>query len=192
MFARLQEQFDQIDLMTYDLSGPWPGFRTWYNAGLFSPREKMNATEPYPSVSAMVDQYVKAGVARGKLGIGVAFYGYVWDGVDGPRQPQSGGKVDDGVDYRVIMDTLYRKDRYHWDSAAHAPWLSVRSLTPSERKFVSYDDERLAAEKIRYVRTTGLGGAIIWELGAGYRPQLPHGRRDGMLQAVKRALLRTH
>jgi hypothetical protein len=39
------------------------------------------------------------------------------------------------------------------------------------------------------VRSKGIGGMIVWDLGAGYRADQPPGRRDLLLQAVKRARL---
>jgi chitinase len=187
MFARIQDQFDRIDLMTYDLSGPWKGFKSWYNAGLLSPPDKMNSEDPYPSVDGMVHDFEAAGVRPGVLGIGIAFYGYVWTGVSGPRQEITGVKVDDGVDYRDIMDKYYRSDRYHWDNVAHAPYLSIEAPEAAKRVFVSYDDERLCADKAAYVAQNHLGGAIVWELGGGYRTKEPAGKRDRLLRAVKRA-----
>ncbi len=191
MFAQLQGQFDRINLMTYDDSGPWPGFKSWYNSSLYGAgTQMMDPTDPYPSVDAQVQPYLQAGIAPAKLGIGVAFYGYVWSGVDGPKQNIKGltdADINDGADYRMIMDTYYRPDRYHWDDQAKAPWLGIAAPDPKDRKFISYDDARLCALKMDYVRQHGLGGVIIWELGAGYRPDQPAGQRDVLLQAIKRA-----
>lgn len=188
MFARLQSRFDQINLMTYDLSGPFPGNETWYNANLFDGgKRQVSDHQPFPSVQGMVRQFVQAGVARAKLGIGAAFYGYVWSGVTGPRQSINGVKVDDGVDYHTIMDQYYQPDRYHWDDGAKAPYLSIDSPFTNDRKFISYDDEKLCALKIDFVRKEGLGGLIIWELGGGYRERQPKKRRDALLQSIKRA-----
>ena len=190
-FAKLQGDFDRINLMTYDNSGPWPGHKTWYNASLYGAgAEKMNATEAYPSVDETVKQYEAAGIPAAKLGIGVAFYGYVWSRVSGPKQDVkglTGADVNDGADYSLIMDQFYQPDRYHWDDQAKSPYLSIDAPDPKDRKFVSYDDARLCALKIAYVKRQNLGGVIIWELGGGYRAHQPLGQRDPLLQAVKKA-----
>ncbi len=191
LFAKLQGDFDQINLMTYDNSGPWPGHKTWYNSSLYGAgAEMMNAKEAYPSADATVRQYEAAGIPAAKLGIGVAFYGYVWSRVSGPKQGVQGltdKDVNDGADYSLIMDQFYQPGRYHWDDQAKAPYLTLDAPDPNNRKFVSYDDERLCALKIGYVKQHGLGGVIIWELGGGYRPNQPPGQRDPLLQAVKKA-----
>jgi len=187
LFARLSSQFSQINLMTYDLSGPWTGFKTWYNSALYDDgAQQMNPGQPYPSVQGMVRRFVQAGVPPAKLGIGVAFYGYVWTGADGPGQSIQGVTVNSSVAYSTIIDTLYQPQRYHWDPQAQAPYLSMDG---PQKKFVSYDDEALCAKKVRYARAQGLGGVMIWELGDGYRAGQPQGQKQPLLNAVKRAWL---
>lgn len=188
LFNRLQFAFDRINLMTYDLSGPWPGNRSWYNGCLFDGGKLFGPGDPCPSVDGMVQQFVKAGVAPGKLGIGIAFYGYVWTGVDGPMQNIKGVSVDDSVDYNVIREKYGTRAQYHWDTVAHAPYRSISASEAKDRLFVSYDDERLCAEKIQYTRDHNLGGVIIWELGGAYFPSPKSGPKDPLLQSVKRAL----
>ncbi len=189
MFARLQSRFDQINLMTYDLSGPWTGFNTWYNASLHdSGGQLMQGGIPYTSADGTLKPFLQAGIAPQKLGVGIAFYGDVWSGSDGPRQSIQGVTTTQ-VAYSAIMDQYYRPDRYHWDDGAKASYLSLPAPDPKDRKFVSYDDERLCAGKVVYARQRRLGGVIIWELGDGYRPNQPPGERNPLLQAVKDAWL---
>jgi GH18 family chitinase len=78
---------------------------------------------------------------------------------------------------------------YHWDDAAQAAYLSIEGAGPADAQFVSYDNEVTAAKMVQYVRSKGIGGLIVWDLGAGYRADQPEGRRDLLLQAVKRARL---
>jgi len=89
--------------------------------------------------------------------------------------------------YNTIMDQYFRPNLYHWDANAHAPYLSIETPQSKDGKFISYDDARLAREKVLYARTHGLGGVIIWELGDGYRKSQPAGHRDALLQVVKEA-----
>lgn len=185
--ARLQNDFDQINIQTYDLSGTWPGWKTWYNGSLYGGgRTRLTPTRPFPSVDEKIGYYTAAGIPKSKLGIGIAFYGYVWTGANGPAQSIQGVKTDT-LSYSDIMDRDFQPSAYHWDAAAHAPFLSLGAASDPARKFVSYDDARLAREKVLYARTHGLGGVIIWELSQGYRPSQPPGRRDPLLQAVKTA-----
>ena len=185
--ARLQSDFDQINIQTYDLSGTWPGFKTWYNGSLYGDGATLlTTTRPFPSVDDIVGQYLAAGIPAAKLGIGLAFYGYVWTGANGPAQPIK-GVTTQTLTYNDIMDKYFQPQLYHWDAAAHAPYLSLGADGDAARKFISFDDARLAREKVLYARAHGLGGVIIWQIGGGYRAGQPAGRKDVLLQAVKSA-----
>ena len=187
LFARLSSQFDQINLMTYDLAGPWSGFKTWHNSALYGDGTTlMNPGQPFPSASGMVERFAAAGVPRAKLGIGEAFYGRVWTGADGPGQSIQGVTMDGGIPYAEIMDAYYQPSRYHWDALAQAPYLSIDA---PQKQFVSYDNEALCAQKVEYARAQGLGGVMLWELGSGYCPNRPAGKQNPLLQAVKQAWL---
>jgi len=186
LFARLKDQFNQVNVMTYDLAGPWEGFKTWHNSGLYDAGgEKMVGDIPYPSANATMQRFITAGVPREKLALGIAFYGSVWNGADAPKESIAGVKVDSSVDYHSILEKYVSAGLYHWDSDAHASYISVDS--PAGKKFVVYDDTRVCAEKVNYAREQGLGGVMIWELGSGYCAGQPEGKRDPLLQAVKKA-----
>lgn len=184
--AMLKDDFDQINIQTYDLSGTWDGFKTWYNGSLYGDgKTLMTDTRPFPSASEKVGLYEAAGVPAAKLGLGIAFYGYLWNGASGPGQPIQGVKTET-VGYNDIMDKYFQPSAYHWDANAHAPYLSLGG-PGAAGKFISYDDARLTGEKVTYARTHGLGGVIIWQLGSEYRPDQPAGKRNALLSAVKEA-----
>jgi len=185
--AALEDCFDQINVQTYDLSGKWDGFKTWYNGSLYGNGQTlMTDTRAFPSADEKVRLYLAAGVPKAKLGIGIAFYGYVWTGADGPAQSIAGTSTET-LAYSAIVDKYPQFSLYHWDKLAHAPYLSVGAAAGGSKKFVSFDDARLAREKVLYARSHGLGGVIIWQLGGGYRESQPAGRKDALLQAVKKA-----
>ena len=185
--ARLQSDFDQINIQTYDLSGAWDGWKTWYNGSLYGDgATRLTATRPFPGVDEKVGYYLAAGIPKAKLGIGIAFYGYIWSGANGPAQSIGGVKTET-AGYNEIMDRYFQPGAYHWDAVAHAPFLSLGGAADPGRKFVSYDDARLVREKVLYARTHGLGGVIIWQLAGGYRAGEPAGRKDPLLTAIKAA-----
>jgi len=186
-FAGLQGQFDQINLMTYDLSGTWEGWVTWHNSALRNSGLKFPGVDrELPSVDLKIREWLSAGISPGKLGLGVAFYGYVWSGASAPQQPIKGVKTVD-ISYADLMRTYFKPERYQWDDTAQVPYLSVGADGAKRRAFISYDDDRSVRLKIDYAVEMKLGGAIIWELGSGYRRELPAGQRDPLLQAVRRA-----
>jgi chitinase len=186
-YAAIQDQFDQINLMTYDLSGRWIGPHTWHNSSLRDNGATMlRPGVPYPSVVARLQRFLDAGVSPAKLGIGTAFYGFVWKGASAPAADTVDADPK-AVPYRTIADQYLTPSRYHWDDQADAPYLSIDASDPAQRMFISYDDERLITDKVRYVRTTGLGGIMVWELGQGYRRNQPESQRDPLLSALAAA-----
>jgi chitinase len=195
MYARVAPLLDQINLMTYDYAGAWPGWFTWHNAAIYDggARFTSNGAAP-PSVHAEVEEFVAAGVPRSKIGIGIDFYGYVWNGgtgtrtggVTAPRQDwKSPPWVKDNVPYYQIMSTHYKPDVYRWDSTAQAAYLSIDMPGSESDRFVSYDDETACRKKMEYVRQQKLGGVIIWELGGGWQPGAS--QPDRLLKAVGEA-----
>lgn len=200
LFASLQNQFDQINLMTYDLAGPWPGWVTWFNAPIYDGGFRFPSTgNLIPSADGMVNSFIAAGVAPGKLAVGIAFYGNVWThgagtftgGTRLPRQTWTTAPTVTAVAYFDLMSSYYQTNLYHWDTAAQAAYLSITNSVATNDMFISYDDEHTCQAKVSYARNRRLGGVMIWEIGQGYRPTQPSGQRDPLLQAMKQALLYT-
>ncbi|MDE3057019.1 MAG: T9SS type A sorting domain-containing protein [Bacteroidota bacterium] len=189
---------DQLNYMSYDMSGAWPGWVTWHNSPIYDGGATFPSTGGLvPSTDANVQRLIAAGVPKNKIGIGIDFYGYVWSGGDGtptggvtaPLQAYTAAPtVQSNVPYSTIMDTYYQSQYDKWDASAQAAYLSIDNTGSANDKFISYDNASTVAAKFNYVRSKGLGGAIIWELGGGYRANQPAGQRDLLLQAVKQAL----
>ena len=197
-FAALQNSFDQINLMTYDLAGPWPGWVTWFNSPIYDGGYRFPSTGGLiPSSDGMVNDFLAAGATPSKLAVGIAFYGTIWSGGTGtptggaalPRQSWSTAPATTAVAYFDIMSTYFQTNLYHWDTTAQAAYLSEDNSGSANDKFISYDDEHTCQAKVSYARNRGLGGVMIWELGQGYLPSQPSEQREPLLHAVKDALL---
>ena len=196
LFASLAAEFDQINLMTYNLSGPYPGWVVWHNGSLYDGGRRFpNGRARLPSVDGLAASFLAAGVPRRKLGVGLSFNGCVWSGgeVSRPGQGWTTPPSIKSVPYYSLAETYHitEHDRaspgYHWDAAAQAAYLSIEGARPGEEQFVSYANAEAAEKMISYVRGRGMGGMIIWDLAAGYRPDQPARQRDVLLQAVKKA-----
>jgi chitinase len=193
MFATLQNQFDQINIMTYDLSGPYGGWVTWFNSPIYDGGFRFPSTGGLvPSVDGAVNNFINNGVAPGKLGIGIAFYGYLWtDGtgnsatsITQPRQSWIDAPTVSTPSYSAIIANYYQPNLYHWDTNAQAAYLGITNVIPVNNIFLSYDDQRTCQAKVSYARNHGLGGVMIWELAQDHTPNTP----DPLLQAVKQSL----
>jgi len=178
--------FDRIDVMTYDMAGPWDGWESWHNSALYGETD----TTP-SSVSSSVAYFLASGVPPSRLGVGTAFYGYCWQGVTGPHQ--NGGSIagDDGtMSYANIAADYYSPGVSAWDATARVPYLSSAApLGAAACNFVSYEDAASIAEKGAFVRAEGLGGTIIWTISQGHIASAPAGQRDPLLDAIRSAFL---
>lgn len=193
MFAALQSQFDQISIMTYDMSGPWDGWVTWFNSPIYDGGYRFPSSGGLvPSVDGAVTNFIKNGVAPAKLGIGIAFYGYLWtDGlgtssncITGPRQSWTNAPTATAIRYSDIMAGYYQTNLYHWDTSAQSAYLGITNINPINNIFISYDDQRTCQAKVSYARNQGLGGVMIWELAQDHAS----GQPSPLIQAIKQAL----
>ena len=188
------QYFDQINLMTYDMSGPWPGWVTWHNSPVYDGGFRFPSSGGLiPSADGSINGYIAAGVPKEKLGIGMDFNGYVWSGgagtptggVTAPRQSwTSYPNVRGNVRYFELMDT-YSASPVLWDDQAKAAYISIDQPGSANDKFISLDNEQTSMAKAEYIRQKGIGGIILWELGSGYRTNMPPGQKDFLLQSVK-------
>jgi chitinase len=193
MFAALQNQFDQISIMTYDLSGPYGGWVTWFNSPIYDGGYRFPSSGGLvPSVDGAVANFIKNGVAPSKLGIGIAFYGYLWTGgsgtlsncITGPRQSWTNAPTATAIRYSDIMAGYYQTNLYHWDASAQSAYLGITNIVPTNNKFISYDDQRTCQAKVSYARNHGLGGVMIWELAQDHQS----GQPSPLVQALQQAL----
>jgi chitinase len=173
-FVQLSRMVDQLNIMTYGMSdGPsagWTGWVSWHSSALYG------EGEDHPSsVSSSVDCLLRMGIPSSKVGIGIGFYGIGWiPPVVAPLQKPNGSHVvlgDNDLGYRNIMQYYYDESAYRFDTAAKVPYLSfTRPKGEKGITYISYEDRRSISEKGDYIRSKGLGGAIIWHLNEGYLP----------------------
>jgi chitinase len=184
--------------MTYDLSGAYAGWVTWFNSPIYDGGYRFSTTGYLvPSIDGAVRNFITNGVPPGKLGIGIAFYGDVWAGGSGastggvslPRQSWVSAPTVTQVPYSEIMSTYYQSNLYYWDSNAQAAYLSIDKSGAADDRFISYDDERTCQTKVAYARAHGLGGIMIWQLAQGHRSGHPAGLRDPLVRAIQGAVM---
>ena len=167
------------------LSDAWPGWQSWHSAALGG------ESSAYPSsVSSSANAYAAAGVPKGKIGIGIGFYGSCWSGVTGPRQSVSGARIvagDNVMTLPHIDARYYSAAAYRWDESAKSGYLVFPQATgPEGCNFVSYENDASIAAKGQWVRDQGFGGAIIWTVNQGYDAS---SGTNPALDSVRRAFL---
>jgi chitinase len=175
---------DWINIMTYDYHGPWddppnPIPPTGYNAPLSPNPNDPSTDKDKLNVNWTVTQYINAGAPTNKLVLGLGLYGRSWEkvpatnnglfqtGIPGPNTGTNGNWENGVFDYWRIMQ-IYGdpKYTYFWDNYSKVPYLYGPNMTPrlSGGMFISYDDIRSVTEKVNYLKSKDLGGAMFWEL----------------------------
>ena len=163
LFASLQSYFDQINIMTYDMAGNWQDWVSWYNGpvGIYG-TASTNGAEATACCEVSVNDFIKAGVASNKIGIGSEWGGTIWTGVTGPNQTVSSSVTVSYDQAYTYIKSQYSSATYHWDAQAQASYLSTSNA------FISYDDTADVNAKFGLIKKDSLGGLIVWTLGMGY------------------------
>jgi len=187
---RVQDAFDQINIMAYDNCAPGDGF-SWYNAALYNTGIRRRRT-----VDWRVRQFTSVIPSR-KLGLGIPFYGYVWSGGTGtstggvsrPGQRWRTPPAMHPMDYREILtDPALWDARYQRrdEAAGKVPFLSIDRHDSQKDMFVTYDDEISVSRKVLYAKAHSLGGIMIYELSGDYLPDQskPHPLLDAVHAAA--------
>jgi chitinase len=176
--------YDQLNIMSYGMAGVWQGWKSWH----CSPLYQQDSATPL-SIDSSVQLYLKAGVPKQRLGIGIGFYGLCYTPpVTGPDQPLGATTIaasDGSMSYVNIMGSYYDAGARKWDDLAKVPYLSFAAAKgPDGCSFISYDDEQSILEKGAYLKSKGLGGVIQWEINEGYLSSAPAGQRNPLLTAI--------
>jgi chitinase len=163
---------DRINLMTYDLVNGYSTL-TGHHTPLYS-----NASQ-HESTDNAVKFLIKAGVPAGKLVIGAAMYGRMWENV-GPTQNglYQSGKFKQGLDYNKFDRELTAAQgwKMYWDDASKAPY----AYNAQKQLFITYDDSKSMTLKTQYAIDHKLGGIMYWEI-------MNDKYTGGLLDAIDRA-----
>ncbi|MBB5873046.1 chitinase [Allocatelliglobosispora scoriae] len=180
----VRKVFRDLDFATvqgYDMHGSTWELTTNHQSALFPPSGEPQ--QPDFTVSRAVDALLSRGAPRSKLVVGVPFYGYGWSDVpdvdNGLFQQGSGpapSSADPGYeDYRNIVKLLDEGFTLHRDPAAGFAWVFDGST------FWTIDDPVVLAQKMRYIKANGLGGAMAWSLDAD-------DEQGSLMRAIERGL----
>ncbi|WP_239614960.1 glycosyl hydrolase family 18 protein [Cohnella mopanensis] len=166
--AKVAGIVDWINLMTYDYYGSWEK-RSNHNAPLYADPADNNSAKS--NINYTVNLYLSAGVPSSKLIMGIPMYGRGWTGC-GPSN-QGLYQACEGASQGIIADGIHEYGNLeqqgwingngfvrYWNDSAKVPWLYKKSTGT----LISYEDPESIAYKAGYIRSKGLGGAMLWEL----------------------------
>ena len=162
-YTALHPYVDRVNLMTYDLAGPWNN-RTGHQTALYGEQ----------SADTAVKYLLDRGVPAEKIAIGSPLYGNCWRIKEGFRNPVGAaaeGLADSGLTWNelsALEKTAVPEGVPGWhkgyDQEAEVAWLwNDDPVSPDDRLFYSYEDTASLDAKLNYIRNRGLGGLIVWE-----------------------------
>jgi chitinase len=201
LIGPIQDRFDQINLQTYVMSGPYPGWVTWFNSPIFNGGATFPATaDPLPSADAEVARFVNGGIPVSNLGIGIQFDGAVWTGgagtpTGGVSAPQQEWGVAPTMEFKrsaEIITNFVGQPGYTktFDTVAKVPWIGHDDANDALDQFISYDDEQAIQEKANYIATKGLAGVFVFEVSGDFFPAAIGDARHPLLTALRNAFPR--
>lgn len=176
---KVERYVDYINVMSYDLTGKWSD-TTGFNANLYVDSQGKSKH----SVDGIVSMYLDHGIDSRKLLLGIPAYSYGWkdvkikkgspDGLFASGKPIDIDKTD--LSYKQIKRSYLNKNGYkrYFDSKAKAAYLYNGDT------FISYEDPEAVQEKIRYIKSKNLGGAMLW--------QYAQDAEDGLVQLLSEHL----
>ncbi len=154
-FPAILPYVDYVNIMSYDMT---PAAQGYPHNPLYSSDRAGNH-----SVDAALRAHLAAGIPKEKLVVGLPFYGR---GVE---------PYPDYLDYKDM--TRLPGTVEVWDSVAHSVYM-VDSITG--RLLMGFENPRSLAEKLHYIKTQGVRGAMYWEYSSG-APAAPKQVADSLL-----------
>lgn len=163
-YTKLAKCVNWFSPMTYEYAPSW-GTSFSFNSPIYT-----NANAGVTSSISTSVSYLKTtrGINPLQIVIGVPFFGWAFDNftqLGGTKSNTNGiDKSYTGLYNDYIKNMPANGFVKNWDNISKQPYL-INSVT---KQMVTYDDETAIAEKCIYIKSSGLKGAMIWELSRGF------------------------
>jgi chitinase len=166
--SALEPHVDFIQVMTYELHGPWKnddGSR-YSHAGHNSP---LGETDLDPidghrqSFARFVQYWQDKGFPKNKILVGIPCFGRGFAVGQFGEEPLVKSPHNE-VPYNRVPALLKSGWIRHWDAQGGVPWLT----SPNGKEIISYDDPESAAGKAAWAQKAQLRGIFFWEITQDY------------------------
>ncbi|XVF35517.1 hypothetical protein REPUB_Repub18cG0152600 [Reevesia pubescens] len=154
----INQNLDWASAMCFDYHGGWDTSKTGAHAALYDPNSNI-------STSYGLRSWIKAGLPRSKLVMGLPLYGRTWQLKD-PNSHEIGsaavaiGPGDDGVLTFVEIEEFNKKNAAKVENDMD----SVSTYSYVGSTWIGYDDAISATLKIGFAQALGIRGYFFWAL----------------------------
>ncbi|RZC35409.1 chitinase, partial [Asbolus verrucosus] len=165
----LSKYLDLINVMTYDLHGPWDDV-TGQNAPLYASPLDVSENQKLLNVDAAIRGWIARGADPQKLALGMGTYGRTFT-LSNQNNNKLGAPVTGGgnggkytsesgmIGYNEIVE-LQNGGGWTvvWDDEQKVPYMYKGN------QWIGYDNPRSIAIKVEYAKSLNLGGTMIWSI----------------------------
>ncbi|XP_014472435.1 PREDICTED: chitinase-3-like protein 1 [Dinoponera quadriceps] len=166
--AEISKHLHFINVMSYDLHGSWEK-QTGHNAPLY-PRTGETGNDLKLNVNASIHYWLSQGCPPEKLILGVPFYGRSFTLADKSRTGLGAPTTGPGTAGQFTREGGMLGYNEICEYLKQGGWSVVRHpehRTPyayKDNQWVGYDDIESLTEKMKYIKSLGLGGAMMWSI----------------------------
>ena len=158
--AASQAQLDQINVMCYDLD--WGSSFSWYVDSLLQ-----NGNPNALTCDWDVGQFTSAGVAPGKIGVGIPFYGRRWPGVTQALETSNFNNAITFTYRELVTDaTRWQPQFKFFDNTYKANYLSIN--VSGRKEFDSYTGTQFLGDAVSWQKSKGFGGFMTFTVEYEY------------------------
>jgi chitinase len=174
----LREAFDFLNVMTYDMSGPWAKYAAHHAPLKPSRRDPLRR---WRSVQyAMTYWHRRRGIPKEKLCIGIPLYGRMFP-VSRPHTALDPKRKEEHRAYAFADLKRLAAEGWtaHWDYESNVPWLAA----PDRKAIIAFDDRNSVDAKAKWAREQGFRGMFFWAIGQDRMPGGKHWLVDAAVRA---------
>ncbi|KAI6486200.1 hypothetical protein MCOR14_003368 [Pyricularia oryzae] len=156
-FKAMDASLDFWSIMAFDFAGSWDN-TTGHQANVYPGPDLTTKA----SIDVAVSDYVKAGVAAGKINLGLPLYGRSFDkttGLGRAYTASTAGSLEGQAGIWIYKDLPRAGATVLYDDVAKASY----TMDNSTGQLISYDDLRSVQFKSYYVKQKQIGGVMFWE-----------------------------
>ncbi|MCK9795342.1 glycosyl hydrolase family 18 protein [Isoptericola sp. 4D.3] len=160
---RLAAVVDFLNVQGYDYTGPWAATQTGHQGNLHPYTNPDGSSANWGlAADGLLGAYRAAGYDGDQLVLGMAAYGYGWEGVDDPTP----GAAAAGSLGQKLYSQLRTVGTEHYDETAMAGYRYDGD------QWWSLDTPRSVTAKAEWVAENGYGGAYFWDIAGDHDNEL--------------------